>query len=437
MKIYAIGGYSQIGKNMTAIEVEDEIIILDCGVWMEKIAAYEEGDAMLLDAYDLIKMGAIPDDSIIAKKRKNVKAILITHAHLDHLGAATKLLAKYNAPIILTPFTAEVLKKLEKEDRKLPNKIVKLNPNQRYKVSKNFEIEFIHVTHSTPQTVIIAIYTKEGTVIYANDWKFDEYPTLGKRTNYKRLKQIGKEGVKLLISDSTKIDVESKTYSESVVRAMLRDILFHITNKKNLILFTTFASHISRISLAIQYAKMLGREPILIGRSIATYWNAAIRANIINEEVEVHGRGKGIKSALKKVEKNREKYLVIATGSQGEPNSVLDRISKGELPFSLLKDDQIVFSCSVIPSPVNMAHRAELERRLKSFDVRIFKDVHVSGHASREDHREMLRMLQPEVYLPTHGGLDKLAKAIELATDEGYKLGYNTFILQDGQTLDI
>jgi ribonuclease J len=137
------------------------------------------------------------------------------------------------------------------------------------------------------------------------------------------------------------------------------------------------------------------------------------------------------------VQKNREKYLVIVTGHQGEPAAVLSRMCRSELPFNFEKDDEVIFACEVIPAPINAANRAHLEKQLRNQGVRIFKDVHVSGHASREDHRDLLNIVKPENYVPTHGGMEKLASAIDLAVEMGYKFGKNAHILQDGHTLEL
>lgn len=440
IELWAIGGYNEIGRNMSAINVDGEVVILDMGVWLEKISGYENGDAMRLSANELLNMEAIPDDTIFEKAWGNkVKAILITHSHLDHVGACTKIAPKYDAPIIATPFTCEVLENLKREEKGITNKIIRLNAGSKYEISKNLLIEFVYATHSTPQTVIITLHTKYGAIVYANDFKFDEYPVLGKRTDYKRLVEIGKDGVIALISDSTRIDEEKRTFSESLVREMLKDVLLWTDNEKNAIITTTFASHIARLSTILNFAKEMGRKPVFIGRSLANYISAAERVGLVNfsKEAKIYGYKNEIKKALKEINKSREKYFIICTGNQGEPDAVLTRIAQGKLPFDILPEDQIVFCCNTIPSPINEANRANLERMLKSKRARIFTDIHASGHAAREDHRELLKMLEPKNYIPCHGGIQKQASAVELATEMGYTLGKDVHLLQNGQKLKI
>jgi len=427
---------------MTAVQYEDEIVILDAGLWIEKVMLYdgEEENAVNLPVEKLYDFEIIPDDRDFYKKHgKKVKAILVTHAHLDHSGAIPHIAPKYSCPVIATPFTIEVIKKVYRDVNKRPSRLVTLNPGSTYKVSKNIVVEFVYATHSTPQTVMIAVHTPDGIIVYANDWKFDEYPVLGRRTDYKRLRELGEEGVLALISDSTRINQESRTHSESIVYAMLKDVLFWVENKDKLIIVTTFASHIARINTLVNLAREMKRKPIILGRSMSNYISAAENVGLvrISKKASIFGRRKSVAQILKKIDKNRGEYLIICTGNQGEPNSVLSRIANGEYPMHLVKGDQVIFCSTVIPSPINQAQRAEIERKLRNQGVRIFKDVHTSGHASREDHRDLINILKPKHYIPTHGGMDKLASATELAVEMGYVYGKTTHIIQDGQELEI
>lgn len=439
IEIYAVGGYSEIGKNMTAIKYEDEVVIFDMGVHMDKIVQieHEEGEPMKRSAKELIHIGALPNDDDVYKKwGKKVKAIAVTHAHLDHVGGIVKIADKYNAPLLMTPFTAEVLKNIsDNEGIKLKSKVIRLNAGATFKVSDKLTIEFIYATHSTPQTVMIALHTPDGTIIYAVDWKFDEYPALGKRTDYDRLRELGNKGVLALISDSTRIEREMRTYSESYVREMFKDILFWTENTENAVFVATFSSHIARINMLVTMAREMGREPIILGRSMHNYISAAERAGIvkISEKAPVFGYKKQIAKILKDIEKDRKRYFVICTGGQGEPGSVLQRISTDEFKFRFQPEDQVIFSCSVIPTSTNVANRQVLEREIKNRRVRIFKDVHQSGHAAREDIRDMLKMTKPKHYFPTHGGIQKLASAVELARELDYTLGKTVHLMQDGQ----
>lgn len=442
MKIWAVGGYSEFGRNMTALKVGEDVIILDMGIWVEKVAAYDNGNAMDLSLKKLYKMEVVPDDHDFRKKwGKKVRAIVLTHAHLDHSAAVPAIASRYNAPVIGTPFTIEVLKNLIKDQKRpFKNKLIKLDTGKRYKINKNLSIEFIHTTHSTPQTAMIAIHSRDGTGLYAVDWKYDATPLMGPPIDVNRLRALGDEGVKVFFTDCTRIDRESKTYSEVVEKEMLKEVLMNTETNNRLILMTTFASHISRLNTIIDIAKKMKRKVVIIGRSMKNYIDAAERVKITNisKRALVSGYRREIIKTLQDVlRQGKDGYIIISTGNQGEPNSVLSRIVTGEYPEVLSKDDIVVFASETIPSPVNMANRAEIERKLKNKGVRIFKDVHVSGHAAREDQRDVLKILKPEHYIPTHGTIEKIASAVSMASEEGYILGKNAHMLQNGQILEI
>ncbi|MCD6403984.1 MAG: MBL fold metallo-hydrolase [Nanoarchaeota archaeon] len=442
MDIWAIGGYSEIGRNMTAVRVGNDVVVLDMGVWVEKLAAHEDGNPYALPLDELYQTEILPNDREFRKKwGKDVKAILISHAHLDHSAGVVRLASLYDAPVVGTPFTIEVIKNLLREGKgRFPNELVKVNPGSRYKISEDMWAEFIYATHSTPQTVMIALHTREGTLLYANDFKFDPRPVLGKPMNMNRLRILGEDGVKVLITDTTRIDRPRKTFSESIEKEMLREVLTMIEGEGKLLLITTFASHVARVNTIVDLAEKIGKEPIILGRSMLNYIDAAEKVGIIRirDRAKVASRKKELKQIFRLIEREgRDKFLLITTGNQGEPNSILSKMADDRLPFRFEKGDIVIFASETIPSPVNMANRAELERKLKAKGVRIFKDVHVSGHASREDHRDFLKIIRPEHYVPTHGYIEKLASAISLAVEEGYELGKDAHLLQNGQMLSL
>jgi glutamyl-tRNA synthetase len=440
IKLWAVGGYSQIGRNMNAVIVDNEVVIFDIGYDMDKVVKYQNGDINKLPYQQMLKIKAIPNDKKFKKMYgKKVVAIVCGHAHLDHIGAIPLVAKGYKAPIIATPFTIQVIKNIL-EKRKIPNRLVPVNPSSTYKISRNLKLELVNVTHSTLQASICALHTKYGIVIYANDWKFDDYPILGKRTNYNRLKELGKKGVFLQISDTTRIDKEGHTPSEHVVREMMRDLLRRYDTKGNAIIVTTFSSHIARLHTIISIAKQMKRTPILLGRSLSNYMAAAELTGLYKtpEGVKVVGYKHEIAKYLGHIQKNRDKYLIICTGNQGEIDAVLSRISKNQFRgFKIQDGDMVVFSCFTIPTPANQANRKVLEARLKSRGARIFKEIHASGHASYEDQREMLKILKPKYYVPTHGGADKLKVAAKLAKEMGYKYNKNVFVLKDGMILTL
>jgi ribonuclease J len=442
MEVWAVGGYSEIGRNMTALRIGKDVIILDMGIWVEKVAAYEDGDAMDLPVKRLYQMDVVPDDELFKKTwGKDVKAIVISHAHLDHSAATPVLAPRYKAPVLATPFTTEVIRNLIREQKKpFPNQLIKIKTGEKYRINKDLSIEFIHTTHSTPQTAMIAVHSSEGTVLYAVDWKYDSTPLMGPPIDVERLRVLGEDGIKAFFTDTTRVDRESKTYSEVVEKEMLREVLMNTETKNKLILVTTFASHISRIKTVMDIAKEMGRKVVILGRSMKNYIDAAERVGLVNisKKGVLAGNSRDIKKALEMMlREGKDGFIVISTGNQGEPNSVLAKILNGFYPYVFSNDDMVVFATETIPSPVNMANRAEIERKLKSKHIRIFKDVHVSGHAAREDQRDMLKILRPEHYIPTHGTIEKIASAISMASEEGYILGKNAHMLQNGQRLEI
>jgi ribonuclease J len=380
MRIHTIGGYNEVGKNMTVIEDNGEAVVCDMGFFLPTLIDFEEegGDRKNLTSQGLISLGAIPDDSKI--RNLNIKAIVGSHCHLDHIGAIPYLVKNYKAPIIGTPYTTEVLKTMIKDERlRVKNEIKSINPNSYFKASKNIEIELINITHSTLQASMIAIHTKKGTVLYANDFKFDNHPVLGRKPNFQRLRKLGKGNVIALIVESIYAYKDMKTPSEKVAREMLKDVLLGTENTGNAILATTFASHIARLKSILDFGNKLNRKVVFLGRSMMKYIKAAENLRLIDfSKAEVIGYSNKVKSKLKEIERKKDRYLIICTGNQGEPNSVLSRIADNQLHFKFDLDDHVIFSCKTIPAPINEANRALLEEKLKKKKVRMFKDIHVS-----------------------------------------------------------
>ncbi len=439
IEIYAVGGYNEVGKNCTAVNVDGEVVIIDLGINLENyIKLTEDEDIVKISTDKLMKAGAVPDISVLDKIKSNVKAIVVGHAHLDHIGAIPYIANRFNAPVIGTPYSTEVIKSILKEDKiKLNNEIKILNLNSYYKVSNNLKIEFIHITHSIPQATLVAIHTKYGVIVYANDFKLDLHPTLGKKPNFKRLEEIGKENVIALIVESTYANDAKKMPSERVAKEMLRDVLLGTDNKDNLIIVTTFSSHIARLKSIIEFGKKLNRKILFLGRSLAKYVKAAENIGLVNfsKDVKLVKYSRQIERILKKVDKERKKYLLVTTGHQGEHKSVLYKIAKGEFKFKLYPEDSIIFSCRTIPTPTNIANREALENELKLSGVRIFKDIHQSGHAAREDLRDFINFIKPKNIIPSHGNKDMKNALVELAGEMGYKINENLFLVKDGHKI--
>ena len=443
IKIKAVGGYSEVGKNMTAVDMGDDAFIFDSGLFLPAVVEME--DIQKRGGYTEKKLrpiGAIPNDLVLKDIQNKVRAMLISHAHLDHVGAVPYTAHRYNAEVVATPFTIEFLKAiLRDQDIRLKNKLRKVTPNSSFVIQgkKEHKIEFINITHSTLQTALIVLHTPKGAIIYANDFKFDNSPILGKRPNYKRLNELAKEGVLALVIDAVYADYERKTPSEKIARGLLEDVLLTTSNQNAGIIVTTFSSHIARLKSIVDCGKQLGRKILFLGRSLHKYVSTANAVNLVPfmPDIKLFSYRNQLERALKTVSKSPKDYMIVCTGHQGEPGSILDRISRGILPYRLSSKDHVVFSSSTIPSPVTVANKKQLEKRLKSKGVRIFTDVHVSGHCGREDIRDMIDMLQPQHIIPAHGDIPKLSALAELATEMGYKLGKSVHILQNGQKINL
>ncbi len=444
MKIHTVGGYSEVGKNMTVLELEEDAFIFDEGFFLPPLVEMEEKqkNEFTYSEKKLKKIKAIPDDSYIEKIRHKVRAQFIGHAHLDHVGAIPFLSNRYKAPIYGTPFTIAVLDSLLRDnDIVLDNQVNAIKPNTEFYVkgkNQNYKVEFINITHSTPQTCMIAIHTKKGVILYANDFKLDDNPILGLKPNYKRLKELAKQGIYAVIMDSLYAPADRKTPSEKIARHLLEEVLLTTQNRNDGIIVTTFSSHIARLKSIVHFAKKLNRKIVFLGRSLNKYSTAAQEVGIAPfiRNIKISKYRRQVEKTLKDVGRNRSKYLVVCTGHQGEPGSILDRLSRNQLPYRINQNDNIVFSSSVIPTPINKQTFSRMESKLKKRKARLFRDVHVSGHAGREDLRDIVNLLQPQHIIPAHGGADKTQAMIDLAREMGYNKK-QLHLMKDFKTLKL
>jgi ribonuclease J len=437
--IHALGGYEEVGRNMTCLQIGNEAVLLDMGIYMDRYVPLQD-NIETLSTKHLIQEDVIPDDRPIARLRNTVKAIVLSHAHLDHIGAAKRLTSQYNCPIIATPYTTEILRKKELADKfRLKNDIISITPNSSYQVTPNINVEFILATHSVIQSSMVNITTPEGNILYSLDYKFDNQPIIGQPTNKHRLRQLGKENTIALLVDSTNAEKENKTYSESVAQEMLRDVVLGMETKGHGVIITTFSSHIARLKTIFDVGQVLGRKIVFVGRSLDNYISAAEQLDFVkfSDYAEIIKNPNVCKAQLRTIHKNRDKYLIIVTGSQGEPNAVLTKMVNETIPLSILPQDFIIFACGVIPTPTIQSNRKILEHKLHAKHSRIFKDIHVSGHASREDIRDLIKIVSPTNIIPAHGDIHKLASVTTLATEMGYVLGKNVHLLQNGQHISL
>lgn len=431
MQIGTIGGYNEVGGNLTAITLDNETLIIDNGLMVDLLHSNNIQSEYIKEKNKnrLIRLGIIPDTS---KIKGNIIAQIISHGHLDHIGAIQA--NKFKAPTFLTRFSACVAEKICSTE----NNFEISEYNEEKKIGK-FKFSFIEVTHSIPHSSIILIKTEKGNVVYASDFKFDNYSLIAK-PDYNSLKKAGSDGVKFLIVDSLNSKEEGKTPSESVAREKLKDVLT-FANDGKLILVSTFSTHIERIAAIIKEAFRLGRKPIVIGKSMISNLEIAKNLNIVDssmKDVKFIKKESTIKKLLNEIKNFKEDYLILCTGHQGEENSALSKISNfSENICQFDKRDSLIFSSKVIPTPTNQYNRYVLEEKFKRKGIRIFKDIHVSGHASKEEQRELINILKPEYIIPCHGNIEMKIKFAELAREEGYELGKNLIISSNGKYIKV
>jgi ribonuclease J len=440
INITAIGGYGEIGRNCTAVDVNGDVVLIDLGLHLDHYIKYtedEDGDVAAGDPEILMRVGAIPDLRVLKESEKNVKAIVLGHAHLDHIGAAPFLIERFkHVPIYGTAFTIALLRQLLLDKDIHPAQPLRvLKPGQRSRIGDNMELELIPITHSTPDSAIVALHTAEGTVLYANDFKLDNHPTLGFPLNLKPFEAL-QGNVVALISECLNAPHATKTPSEAVAREMLREVLLETKTTKKAVFVTTFSSHIARLKSIVEVAQALDRKPVFLGRSLTKYLTAAKEAGVVDllRDSILVKHGSQARRFLKNLE-NPERYVLIVTGHQGEPKAMLSRMVDENL-FKFQPEDIIVFSCNVIPVPMIQANRKVLEEKLKKLHLRVFSDVHVSGHASREDLREFLDTVQPAYVIPSHGDPIMTSAYVELAGEQGFE-NKRVFPMREGDTVTI
>jgi len=459
VEICTVGGYEQVGKNMTAVKVEDDVFIFDAGLDIPGIVELQEENLLQYTSrfqkgkpiqryteQKLREFKAIPDDTVLDKLgwRNKVRAIFISHAHLDHVGATPYIANRYpQATIYATPFTMKVLEAILEDDKlKIRNRLKVVQPDSTHIIkgkSGTYKVDFVHTTHSTIHCVFPVLHTKEGSFFYALDLKFDNYPTLGRPPNYKKLRELGRRGVKVLVVDALYSSTERKPGGERIAQNLLEDAFSKLRGRNSAYFITTFSSHIERLTNIVKFAEKTKRQIVFLGRSLSKYVEAASKVNScpFKNKVKIFKYRRQVDAFLKKLDKEREKYVVVCTGHQAEENSILDRIVKGGSGFNFKLGDHLIFSSSIIPVSVNILARERLDNKLRKMGVKIQTDVHVHGHGSREDLRDILEILKPKHIIPAHGTLQQEAPFIELASTLGYKFGETSHLSSNGKVLKL
>ena len=410
-----LGGLGEIGKNMYAIEHQDEIILIDAGISFAELT-------MLGIDY------TIPDYSYLKENEKKIKALFITHGHEDHIGAIPILIQSVKIQNIYAPNQAYELIKMKLVDRNIRfDNLFAYQSDDVYKF-KYFEVDFFRTTHSVPDSHGIRIKTPNGTIVTTGDFKFDFTP-IGPMADLHKMAHIGEEGVDLLISDSTNALNDGISNSESSVDAALNDIFDTETNSR--IIIATFASNIYRLKHIVETCYKHKRKICIFGRSMEANIQISIKGGYINHKELFISPEEANQLKPKEV-------CILCTGSQGEPLAALSRIANLEHKLIKLRpDDVVIFSSSPIPGNALSISRTINKLCLQGVKVytnTTISDIHTSGHANKEELKLMIRLLKPKYMLPFHGEYRMLKSHADLANMCGVSKE-NTFILDNGDTL--
>ena len=416
LKVRFLGGVGEIGKNMTALEFGKDIIVIDAGVSFP-------GENM--PGVDLV----IPDYSYLIENQSKIRGIVITHGHEDHIGALPYFLKEINAPVFGTKLTLTLIESKIKE-HKLDN--VVFNCIKAGSVVKlgAFSVEFINVNHSIAGAVALAIKTPVGTVFHSGDFKIDYTPVAGETMDLTRIGEIGSEGVLLMMADSTNIEIEGTTMSESVVKETLDHVFSENVNRR--LIIATFASNVHRVQQILDLAVKYKRKVAFLGRSMINTVEAASKIG----EITIP---KNLIIDVEKCENFRDGELVIiSTGSQGEPMSALTRLASGEISKVVVGErDTVIISASVIPGNEKMIYGV-INRLYKLGAEVIYESlepIHVSGHALKGELRVLHSLVKPKFFIPVHGEYRHLKKHSDLAESVGVRKG-NTLIAEIGDTIE-
>jgi ribonuclease J len=416
LSVIPLGGVEEIGLNMTIFEYNNDIIVIDAGLM------FPEEDTLGVDFI-------IPELSYLINNKEKVKAVILTHGHEDHTGALPFLLKEIAVPVYGTPLTLGLVKEKLREHNLEDAELISVMPRDIVNIGV-FSIEFVRVTHSIVDGVGLGITTPVGLIVHTGDFKLDPTPVDGQLMDFHRFSEYGERGTLLLLSDSTNAEKGGFTYSEKEVRRAFEDIF---SNTKGRIIIATFASNIHRIQQAIDVAVKYERKVILCGKSIVS--NAQIALNLGYLKIPENTWLK--LEDLKKMPDNE--VVIITTGSQGEPMSVLSRIATDEHKHIVAKEgDTVILSAKMIPGNERSIGKIinHLFRRGANVIYEKVSEVHVSGHASKEELKLMLNMVKPKYFMPIHGEYrhlvyhSMLARKLDIPKE-------NIFILRNGDVVEI
>ena len=416
LSVIPLGGVEEIGLNMTVFEYNSDIIVIDAGLM------FPEEDMLGVDF-------VIPDFSYLLDNREKLKGIILTHGHEDHTGALPFLLKGINAPVYGTPLTLGLVREKLQEHNLEHVELIPVRPREVITLGA-FSVEFIRVTHSIVDGVGLGIKTPVGLIVHTGDFKLDPTPVDGQLMDFLKFSEYGEKGTLLLLSDSTNAEKGGFTFSEKEVRRAFEDIF---SNAPGRIIIATFASNIHRIQQAIDVSIKYGKKIILCGKSIVSNAQIALDLGYLKIPQNTWLRLED----LNKLKENE--VVIITTGSQGEPMSVLSRIATDEHKHIKIKDgDTVILSAKMIPGNERSIGKIinHLFRRGANVIYEKVSEVHVSGHASKEELKLMLNLIRPKYFMPIHGEYrhlvyhSMLAKKLDIPKE-------NIFILNNGDILEI
>ncbi|WP_166484766.1 ribonuclease J [Clostridium cuniculi] len=417
VKIIPLGGLGEIGKNITAIECDDEIVVIDCGVAFPDEEMY---------GVDLI----IPDITYLKNNVEKIKGIFLTHGHEDHIGALPYVLKEINVPLYGTKLTIGIVKtKLEEHNILSDVKLNNVEPGDVVSFRK-LKVEFIRNTHSIADSCSLAIFTPVGIILHTGDFKIDYTPIDGQKMDLQRISNLGKEGVVLLMADSTNVERQGHSLSEKSIGFTLDRI---ISKAKGRVIVATFASNIHRMQQIVDASFKNNRKVVFNGRSMENISKVAMELGYLhipnNEVISIDD--------LKNYE--NDKITLITTGSQGEPMASLARIAfSNHRKITIEPNDTFIISASPIPGNDKLISRVINQLFRKGADViyEDLEDVHVSGHAYQEELKLIHTLVHPKYFMPVHGEYRHLKHHGDLAENLGMKKN-NIFILETGNVLEL
>jgi ribonuclease J len=415
LQVVPLGGLGEVGMNCLALELDDSIIIIDCGV------TFPDDEP----GVDIIH----PNFSYLLERRERVLAVILTHGHEDHIGALPYLLADIDVPVYGPDYAlALVRERLSEFDWERPPRLLPLRLHQPLSLGA-FEVEAYRVTHSIPDSTGLVLRTRFGTLVHSGDFKIDLDPPDGEHFELDYLEQLGDAGVRMLFSDSTNVDVEGSSGRESDVAVALE---WQIRDAPQRVIVSMFGSNVYRLAAVLRIAQAAHKHVLLLGRSLQTHARVAERLGLLPKPLPIY-----LPAELAQT-MTRNRLVVIASGSQAEPQAALARLALGSHhQLRLEEHDTVVLSSRVIPGRERAIHTLidNLERR----GVRVvqrFDDpkLHVSGHACRDEQKKLIELLRPQTFVPVHGTYHHLKRHAALARDAGVP---ETFVIENGAVLEL